>query len=117
MTDVRWNCLDPSDEHSALIVPREDLRALEAERDRLREDYRRELYEQAKLKSKAWAEVERLREEREGFMEEINRIETELQAALRDVTYWRSEADAMEAKLNRANALAGHERQERTDGT
>lgn len=33
---VRWNALDPNDEHSSLIVPREDLRALEAEVERLR---------------------------------------------------------------------------------
>lgn len=33
---VRWNALHPYDEHSALIVPRDDLRALEAERTRYR---------------------------------------------------------------------------------
>lgn len=29
IASVRWNALDPNDERSALIVPREDLRALE----------------------------------------------------------------------------------------
>jgi hypothetical protein len=34
---TRWNALDPNDEHSPLIVPREDLHALRAEVERLRE--------------------------------------------------------------------------------
>lgn len=38
MSDARWSALHPNDEHSALIVPAEDLRALEAENARLRRE-------------------------------------------------------------------------------
>ena len=58
-TGAQWNALDPNDEHSALIVPREDLRELQAEVERLRA----ERLTLARRLTQEQAGTERLREE------------------------------------------------------